>query len=305
MRHPEYQYLDTLRLVRDTGEVNENRTGVNTRRILGVTHRYDFKDGFPLFTTKRVWWKGVAHELLWFLSGNQNIKYLVENGVNIWTDDAYRVFSQKVKDDQYLLHHSKESFVQGVLSQETLGHDYTYGDMGPVYGVQWRAWDYGDYVFDQVASLVHDLKTNPLSRRHILSAWNAPEVGNMGLPPCHVMSQYTVTTDGKLWCHMYQRSCDMFLGVPFNVASYSLLTYMLAQVTNLKPGGFIHTMHDCHIYENHLDAVAEQLEREPTPFPQLDVNPFVTDIDDFQFDDLRITNYEPHPAIKAELNVGL
>lgn len=319
-KHPEYQYLDTLRLVRDTGEINENRTGVNTRRILGVTHRYDFQDGFPLFTTKRVWWKGVAHELLWFLSGSSNIKYLLDNGVGIWTDDAYRVYKEGVAAKNKWIDQQNERRKSSIPHIDTLSKDdwiesvkagtrSDRGELGPVYGVQWRHWGYthdevcGYEEVDQVAQLIHDLKNNPQSRRHIISAWKVDEIPRMGLPPCHVMSQYTVSK-GKLWCHMYQRSCDMFLGVPFNVASYSLLTHILARVCDLEPGGFIHTMHDCHIYENHLDAVEEQLSREPNPFPQLVISPGVSNIDDISFGDLQIVNYNPHKAIKAELNVG-
>lgn len=644
--HPEYQYLNTLREVVDSGTVCENRTGVNTRRILGVMHKYDFKHGFPLFTTKKTWFKGIAHELLWFLSGSSNIKYLIDNDVHIWDDDAYRVYKDSGGDL------SKDEFVSFIKDGKKDPHNATHygyqlGDLGPVYGVQWRNWwQYRNRNYslrdsiDQLADLIDNLKNNPTSRRHILSAWNVADLDSMGLPPCfpaghlvhtergfipieevkrgdqvftsegnwltaydiqetpynnkpllkiqywynnqdivctpnhpflikdkgyieakdvqlgdyvairrqkvkdiiptfhydvgvnqyqdkkavkfqptlddaymmgyflgdgwtmpygnrccfaishkdkdkilpkirksikvsekpscgvnvstyqtkskkwygvlsnfghkahnkhipywvydmpleyikqflegykdadghrrkdgewdftttseqiayglqflfsivgkvtsisfqkrpsttiiegrlvnqrdtfsiktvqgkfaivnddfiwlkvrkvssledsvdyvynfsvdrdhtytvnnivthncHVMSQYTVE-NGKLWCHMYQRSCDMFLGVPFNVASYSLLTYMLAQVCNLEPGGFIHTMHDCHIYENHLEAVEEQLTRTPNEFPQLELNPDVSTIDDFTYQDLKIVNYNPHSTIKAELNVG-
>lgn len=306
MPHPEYQYLNTLRELVERGEQHENRTGVDTLRTLGVMHKYDFQeDGFPLFTTKKTWFKGVAIELLWFLSGSQNIKFMVDNGVNIWTDDAYRVFEKRVKDDQYRLRYTKDSFWKGVKEGEKLG-EYTYGDLGPVYGVQWRKWENytGSYEeYDQINFVVDQLKNNPGSRRIILSAWNAHQIKDMGLPPCHVMSQWTVD-NGSLWCTMYQRSCDMFLGVPFNVASYSLLTYLLAQVTGLKPGGFVHMMNDCHIYLNHLDQAKELLQRTPRPFPQLEVNPDVSNIDDFQYSDMKIVNYDPHPPIKAQLNVG-
>ena len=309
---PEQQYLDTLKQILLTGEVSENRTGVDTLRILGTTHQYPFSFGFPLFTTKKTWFKGIKTELLWFLRGEQNIKYLVDNGVHIWTDDAYRYF--KSLGPKYLP--DKEEFVEGIKSGTKMSSgikmgNYTYGDMGPVYGVQWRDWwRERDRLgglnppLDQIANLIKNLKDDPSSRRHILTAWNAGEIGDMALPPCHVMSQFTIMNGNKLWCHMYQRSCDMFLGVPFNVASYSLLTHMIAQVCGLEPGGFIHTMHDCHIYSNHTDAVAEQLTRESGPFPQLDLNPDITNIDDFKLEDIKIVNYEPHPAIKAELNVG-
>lgn len=305
--HPEYQYLNTLQQLLTTGERVPNRTGVDTFRTLGVTHRYNFEDGFPLFTSKRVWWKGIAHELLWFLMGQSNIRYLVENDIHIWDDDAYRVYLQKAKEfNPAQKSRSKEWFLENVLAGSRI-HDYKFGDLGPVYGTQWREWRRSEeedagWTHDQIRNLVHGLKNNPTSRRHIVSAWNVADIDDMGLPPCHVMSQYTIVDGNKLWCHMYQRSCDMFLGVPFNVASYSLLTYMLASVCGLAPGGLIHTMHDCHIYSNHVEAVAEQLNRKPNPFPQLELNPDVKDIDDFKFEHFKIVNYHPHATIKADLN---
>jgi len=234
--------------------------------------------------------------------------------VNIWNDDAYRVYGQNFKvqvnsgnvtEEDKL---DKESFLKGVLSEESI-NGYVFGDLGPVYGTQWRkwvspSWDWSGLrtvKIDQVKKLVHNLKNNPSSRRHILSAWNVGEIESMGLPPCHVMSQYTINTKGELWCHMYQRSCDMFLGVPFNVASYSLFTHMLAQVCGLKPGGLIHTMHDTHCYVSHIPAIKEQLQREPHPFPKLELNPDIKDIDDFKFEDIKIVDYKCHPKIKADL----
>lgn len=302
LRHPEYQYITTLDTILKYGERVPNRTGVDTLRVLGVTHRYDFEDGFPLLTTKKVWMKGVVHELLWFLKGETNIKYLVDNGVNIWTDDAYRKYKEKTKGEC-----TKKEFVECVKSEVQM-NDYVYGDLGPVYGTQWRKWTspavgYDDTPVetDQIANLIHNLKNNPGSRRHILSAWKVDEVDQMGLPPCHVMSQFTIFK-GKLWCQMYQRSCDMFLGVPFNIASYALLTHMIAQVVGIPAGGFIHAMHDTHIYENHIDAVQEQLKREPLPFSKLVLNPEVDDIDKFTYDDISVEGYVSHEKIKAELN---
>lgn len=296
--HPEYQYLNTLQEILDYGERVPNRTGVDTIRLLGVTHRYNFEDGFPLLTTKKVWFKGVAHELLWFLSGSTNIKYLVDNGVNIWNDDAYRhCIGQTTASNPP----SKEEWLERLKSGET-----NLGEIGPVYGKQWRRWQtntiYKDTVVvkDQVENLVHSLKNNPSSRRHILSAWNVADIELMGLPPCHVMSQYTIS-NGKLWCHMYQRSCDMFLGVPFNIASYSLLTYMLAHVCGLEPGGFIWTGHDVHCYEPHISAIKEQLQRTPYEFPQLELNSEIKNIDDFKYGDFKIVGYKHHPPIKAPL----
>jgi thymidylate synthase len=305
MRHPEEQYLDTLDDILTYGERVPNRTGIDTIRILGVTHRYDFKDGFPLFTTKRTWFKGIKHELLWMLSGSSNIKYLVDNGVNIWNKDAHRCHvnfmkSQGVEPQDY------DTYVKNI--KEDAPFAKLHGELGPVYGTQWRAWGHNmDNAYwpgiDQIARLVDSLTNNPQSRRHILSAWNVEEVDHMGLPPCHVMSQYTISK-GKLWCHMYQRSCDMFLGVPFNVGFYALLTHLLAQVCSLEPGGFIHTMHDTHIYANHVEQAQEQITRKPKPFPQLVLTPNIKDIDEFTALDMVIENYEHHPPIKAELNVG-
>ena len=303
--HPEHQYLNTLKDILTDGVYVPNRTGVNTLRILGVTHRYDFKYGFPLFTTKRVYWHGVLHELLWFLNGDPNIKYLVDNNVSIWNDDAYRFYFSKLKgSNEELL--NKEEFIanikKGQLDTDLEG--YKLGDLGPVYGAQWRQWESGGQPIDQVQNLINSLKSNPSSRRHIISAWNVAEISEMALPPCHLLSQFTIN-DGKLWCHMYQRSCDMFLGVPFNVASYSLLTHMVAKLIGVKPGGFIHTMHDTHIYMNHIDAVAEQVIRVPKKFPELIFTEIVnehTSIDDFSADDIVLSGYDPHPRIKAPLN---
>lgn len=303
----EQQYLNRLQQILKLGEQSENRTGVDTVRILGTQDRYDLNEGFPLFTTKRTWFKAIKIELLWFLSGDSNIKFMVDNGVNIWTDDAYRVYTQKVKQAGMQKPLTKEEFIKHIRDpedgpQDTRMAPYQLGEMGPVYGVQWRKWGQqlpGEGI-DQIAELIYNLKTNPNSRRHILSAWNVDEIDAMGLPPCHVMSQWTVE-NGRLTCHMYQRSCDMFLGVPFNVASYSLLTHMIAQVCGLGVGEFIHTMHDCHIYLTHLDQVRELLSRDLRPLPQLQLNSEVLKIDDFTADDIKIINYNPHPTIKAEL----
>lgn len=299
--HPEMQYLNTLREILDKSKRHQNRTGVDTWRILGTTHKYDFKHGFPLFTTKKTWWKGIKVELLWFLKGSNNIKYLVDNGVHIWDKDAYRWFKEDNKR-----RFGKESEMSLEDFVKNIGKDnngFILGDLGPVYGVQWRNWPSPEGSVDQIANLVDGLKNNPSSRRHIISAWNAAYIEKMTLPPCHTMAQFTID-EGKLWCHMYQRSCDMFLGVPFNVASYSLLTYLIAQVCDLEPGGFIHTMHDCHIYSSHVPMVKELLTRTPKPFPKLVLSPEITDIDQFQLSDLTIEDYESHPPIKAPLHVG-
>jgi thymidylate synthase len=307
-KHPEYQYLDTLAEIINDGEVCENRTRVSTRRILGVTHRYNFKYGFPLFTTKRVWWKGIAHELLWFLKGSTNIKYLVDNDVNIWNDDAYNYYLKKTKNHYGFLRQcpdTKEQFIERIKTQSTLNDEYTYGDLGPVYGQQWRNWQGSDlsFAWDQIQNLIDNLKNNPTSRRHIVSAWNPGEIDNMALPPCHILSQYSIS-DNKLWCHVYQRSCDMPLGVPFNVASYSLLTYIIAHIVGIEPGGLIWTGHDVHIYENQIDGIKELLQRKPLPFPKLLIKNNITDIDDFTYEDFEINNYKHHPAIHFPLSTG-
>lgn len=292
----EYEYLDLLEYVLEKGVRKPNRTGTDALTIIGAQCRYNLQEGFPLFTTKKVWFKGVKHELLWFLSGGTDIKYLVENDVHIWDDDAYRFYKQtrqhpfnKAPDL------SKEEWLNKVKENAA------YGYLGPVYGAQWRKWPTFDGLrpLDQVANLIEGIKTNPYGRRHILSAWNAAEIDKMGLPPCHVMSIFSVL-DGKLHCQMLQRSCDMFLGVPFNVASYSLLTHMIANVCDLEVGEFIHTLHDAHIYVNHIDAVKEQLGREPRELPQL-VLPKKESIDDFSYEDIKLIGYDPHPTIKARL----
>jgi len=308
----ENNYLALLVNILHNGTRKKNRTGVDTIGILGTQSRYDLRKGFPLFTTKEVWMKGIVHELLWFLSGSQNIKYLVDNGVNIWNDDAYRKYKsdleqynnasvRKSGDRIGLL--SKEDYIKAIKENPL---EKAQGDLGPVYGSQWRKWAFfrdelvGHEEIDQVANLVDGLKNNPDSRRHILTAWNPPQIEDMGLPPCHVMSQYSVV-DGVLHSHMYQRSCDMFLGVPFNVASYALLTHMLAQVCGLKVGEFIHTMHDAHIYESHIDQVKEQLGRVANAPPTLKLNYKVDNIDLFVYDDIKIEGYNPHPKIRAPL----
>jgi len=262
------QYLDMMRLVRDTGTRKEDRTGTGTRAIFGHQMRFDLSKGFPLVTTKKLHLRSIIHELLWFLSGDSNIAYLKENGVSIWDDWA---------DEN--------------------------GDLGPVYGVQWRNWPTPDGgSIDQIAQIMHQLRETPDSRRIILSAWNVAEIENMALPPCHCLFQFYVA-DGKLSCQLYQRSCDIFLGVPFNIASYALLTHMLAQQADLGVGDFVWTGGDCHLYSNHLEQADEQLSRKPLPLPRLAIKRRPETIFDYKYEDFDILNYESHPHIKAAIAV--
>jgi thymidylate synthase len=262
------QYLDLLRDVLDNGTDRPDRTGTGTRSVFGRQTRFDLGKGFPLLTTKKLHIKSIVYELLWFLRGETNVRWLQERGVKIWDEWA---------DEN--------------------------GDLGPVYGSQWRSWpDGAGGTIDQIANVVHSIRIKPDSRRHIVSAWNPAEVDDMALPPCHCLFQFYVA-DGKLSCQLYQRSADIFLGVPFNIASYALLTEMLAQVTGLKPGEFVHSFGDLHLYHNHFDQARLQLSRDPRPLPRLTINPDKRDIFDFEFEDFMITGYDAHPSIKAEIAV--
>jgi len=262
------QYIDLLSHVMEHGAEKKDRTGTGTISTFGYQMRFDLSENFPLMTTKKLHLKSIIHELLWFLSGNTNIRYLQENGVKIWNEWA---------DSN--------------------------GNLGPVYGYQWRSWPSSDgRHIDQISSVVRSLKENPDSRRHIVNAWNVGEIEKMALPPCHILFQFYVA-DGRLSCQLYQRSADIFLGVPFNIASYALLTLMMAQVTGYKPGEFIHTLGDAHIYLNHMEQVRLQLTRELRPLPVMNVNPEVRDIFSFKYDDFTLTGYDPHPAIKGEISV--
>ena len=262
------QYLSMMREVRENGVYKDDRTGTGTYSIFGHQMRFDLSEGFPLVTTKKLHIRSIIHELLWFLSGDSNIRYLKENGVSIWNEWA---------DED--------------------------GDLGPVYGVQWRSWPTPDgRKIDQVAQIMDQLRNNPDSRRIILSAWNVAEIDNMALPPCHCLFQFYVA-EGKLSCQLYQRSCDIFLGVPFNIASYALLTHMLAQQADLGVGDFIWTGGDCHLYSNHVEQADEQLTREPLPLPRLAIKRRPPSIFDYRFEDFEILNYESHPHIKAAVAV--
>lgn len=262
------QYHDLLRHVMNHGADKSDRTGTGTRSVFGYQMRFNLEEGFPMVTTKKLHVKSIIHELLWFLKGDTNIRYLTENGVSIWNEWA---------DAD--------------------------GNLGPVYGYQWRSWPTpdGGHV-DQITNLIDQIKKNPDSRRLLVNAWNVGFIEKMALPPCHILFQFYVA-DGKLSCQLYQRSADLFLGVPFNIASYSLLTLMVAQVCNLKPGEFIHTFGDVHIYNNHFDQVNLQLSRDPKTLPVMRINPLIKDIFEFQYNDFFLSGYEPHPAIKAAVAV--
>jgi thymidylate synthase len=261
-------YLDLMQRILDDGTAKADRTGTGTRSIFGHQMRFDLADGFPLVTTKKLHLKSIIYELLWFLRGDTNVAYLQEHGVSIWNEWADAA-----------------------------------GELGPVYGHQWRSWPAADgEAIDQIADVLQRIRTDPDSRRLIVSAWNVADVTRMALPPCHLLFQFYVA-DGRLSCQLYQRSADVFLGVPFNIASYALLTMMVAQVTGLAPGEFIHTLGDAHLYDNHLEQTRTQLGREPRPLPQLVLNPDVTTLEDFRFEDFRLENYDPHSHISAPVAV--
>lgn len=260
------QYLEILKDIMDNGQDADNRTGIYARKVFGRQMHFDLSKGFPLVTTKKVFLKGIIHELIWLLSGTTNIKYLTDNNVHIWDEWA---------DEN--------------------------GNLGPVYGAQWR--NFNGEGIDQIKDVIARIKKNSQDRRLIVTAWNPAEIEQMALPPCHCFFQFDVTPDGRLNCQLYQRSCDMFLGVPFNIASYSLLTLMMAQVCGLKPGEFVHTLGNAHIYNNHFEQVKLQLSREPYPLPQMKINPEVKDIFDFRYEDFELVDYQCHPAIKGEVAV--
>jgi len=296
------QYLDLLKKIKEDGIVKSDRTGTGTRSIFGYQMRFDLSEGFPLLTTKRVFLKGVIHELLWFLAGDTNIKYLVDNGVHIWDNDAYR-FYKELCAKHGVEPISMEEFLSSVqqLSPSPI-EGYAYGNLNHVYGYQWRSWGKPDgTAIDQVKQVIQTIKHNPDSRRMIVSAWNVADVEDMALPPCHVLFQFYVA-NGELSCQLYQRSADTFLGVPFNIASYALLTMMIAQECGLQAGEFVHTLGDTHLYLNHMEQVDEQLSRTPRKLPEMRLNPEVKSVFDFRYEDFTLEGYDPYPTIKAPMS---
>jgi len=288
------QYLDLCKTIMEKGIKKEDRTGTGTISYFGYQMRFDLEEGFPLLTTKKVHLKSIIHELLWFISGSTNIKYLVDNNVKIWNEWPYEIFK---KSNDYN-NETIDEFVEKIKNDSVFAEKY--GELGPVYGKQWR--DFNGEGIDQLENLINQIKTNPYSRRHIICAWNPCEVDKMALPPCHSFIQFYVN-EGRLSCQLYQRSGDVFLGIPFNIASYALFTMMIAQVTNLKPGVFVHTIGDAHIYLNHIDQINLQLSREPKELPQMVINPNVKSIYDFKYEDFELKNYNPHKAIKGKVAV--
>ena len=286
------QYLDLCKTILEKGTFKGDRTGTGTISYFGYQMRFDLSEGFPLLTTKRVHLKSIIHELLWFISGSTNIKYLVDNDVRIWNEWPFEIYK---KSDSHQ-NETIEEFAEKIKNSDEFAKKW--GNLGPVYGKQWRDFD----GVDQLSEVIDQIKNNPNSRRLIVCSWNVPQIKDMALPPCHCFFQFYVN-DGKLSCQLYQRSADVFLGVPFNIASYALLTMMVAQVTGLKPGTFVHTLGDAHIYSNHIDQINLQLSRDVRELPQMNINPNVKSIYDFKYEDFELVNYNPHKGIKGKVAV--
>lgn len=291
------QYQQFLQHILENGTKKEDRTGTGTISVFGYQMRFDLNNGFPLVTTKKLHLKSIVYELLWFIAGDTNIQYLCKNGCNIWNDWPFA----KYKKSEFYQGETMKEFAEKIANDNAFA--LKFGELGPVYGKQWRRWkdEHGNEI-DQLSILIHNLKNNPDSRRHIISAWNAAEIEHMTLPPCHSLFQFYVI-DNKLSCQLYQRSADAFLGVPFNIASYALFTMMIAQVCNFELGDFVHTFGDAHIYSNHIDQVKLQLSREPYALPTVRINPDVKSIFDFKYEDFELLNYQSHPHIKGEVAV--
>lgn len=290
------QYLDMCRYILEHGEDRPDRTGTGTRSVFGYQTRYDLREGFPLLTTKKMYLRPIAEELLWFIKGDTNIKYLVDRNVKIWNEWPYEDFKKSEDFNDETL----EEFVEKIKNDDEFAKKH--GNLGPVYGAQWR--NFNNEGTDQLMKLIDSLKNNPFSRRHIISAWNPSQVDEMALPPCHTLMQFYVSSDQKyLSCQLYQRSADTFLGVPFNIASYALLTCMLAQVCGYEPKEFIHTIGDAHIYKDHFDVVKTQIEREPLSLPHLVLNKDIDNLFDFKIEDIKLEGYQSHGPLKGKVSV--
>ncbi len=287
------EYLDMVKFIMDNGIEKPDRTNTGTLSVFGYQSRYALSKGFPLLTTKKVYFRAVVHELLWFISGNTNIKYLVDNKVNIWNEWPYKKY-QECKEYK---NETLKEFVEKIKNDNEFAKKY--GNLGPVYGKQWRNFN----GVDQLKTVIKNIKENPYSRRHIVSSWNPAEIKKMALPPCHALFQFYVNKDKELSCLLYQRSADVFLGVPFNIASYSLLLLMVAKECGLKPGTFIHTIGDCHVYLNHIDQINLQLTRIPRKLPKVVLNSKINSIFDYKFEDIILEGYNPHPLIKGKVAV--
>jgi len=307
-KHPEYQYLNLLEdIIKNGSDKKEFNTGITIRSLFGRTMRFDLSKEFPLLTTKKVFLKGIIYELLWFLAGDSNVGYLVDHDVHIWDDWAYKNYQESIKKGE-VPDISQDEFIEKIKNDQKFAQKW--GELGPVYGRQWRRWPAGDgRKIDQLAWAIEKTKKYPDRKHALVSAWNPAYIyemsapgTSMAIPPCHVMFNINVS-DNKLSLLLYQRSCDVFLGVPFNIASYALLTMMLAQVCGYKVGEFVHVLGDVHIYGNHFDQVREQLTRKPKPFPKMKINPKVKNIDDFKYEDFTLENYNPYPPIKADITV--
>ncbi|OGH21520.1 MAG: thymidylate synthase [Candidatus Levybacteria bacterium RIFCSPLOWO2_01_FULL_38_13] len=315
MKHQEYQYLNLLKDVMENGfEKHEFNSGIMFKSVFGRQIRFDLSAGFPLLTTKKVFLRGILHELIWFLRGDSNIKYLVDNDVHIWDEWGYKRFKEAQKNSEFRVQNSELTMAEYVAKIKSLPADHKFvkkfGELGPVYGVQWRRWPASDgRKIDQVKWAIEKIKKTPERRHIVISAWNPEFVYEMAkpgqsvaLPPCHTLFQFNVI-NGKLSCQLYQRSADLFLGVPFNIASYALFTMIFAHLTGYKPGEFVHTFGDAHIYSNHFDQVNKQLKRKPRPFPKMKINPELKDIDKIKFEDFTLEGYDPYPPIKGEVTV--